>query len=141
MAGVFQIINPSPPISVTARRACTPHPAFVRGEDTLARGRGGWGSIFWKTSDTALYSTYISTLWNIVMEESHSFLSLDPAPPFPTSADIATMDPTLPLSLTLSSLCLPMLANGWGGGGVRRADPNHTTVKKCGILPFLMFYG
>jgi hypothetical protein len=45
-----------PPIPLTARRVCTPTP-LVRGEDTLARGRGGGGSIFWKTSDTALYST------------------------------------------------------------------------------------
>jgi hypothetical protein len=26
-------------------------------------GEGGGGSIFWKTPDTALYSTYVSTLW------------------------------------------------------------------------------
>jgi hypothetical protein len=32
------------------------------GEDTLAGCRGGRGSIFWKTPDTALYSTYASTL-------------------------------------------------------------------------------
>jgi hypothetical protein len=32
---------------------------LLRGEDTLARGRGG--SIFWKTQDTALYSTYIES--------------------------------------------------------------------------------
>jgi hypothetical protein len=30
----------------------------VRGEDTLARGRGG--SIFWKTPDNALYTTYVN---------------------------------------------------------------------------------
>jgi hypothetical protein len=35
MAGVFQNIDP-----LTARRVCAP---LVRGEDTLARGRGGWG--------------------------------------------------------------------------------------------------
>ncbi len=29
-------------------------------------GEGGGGSIFWKTSDTALYSTYTSTLWACV---------------------------------------------------------------------------
>jgi hypothetical protein len=39
-----------------------PPPPLVQGEDTLAGWRGG-GSIFWKTPDTALYSTYVSTLW------------------------------------------------------------------------------
>ncbi len=43
-------------------RVCTP-PPLVRGEDTLAGWKGGGGSIFWKTPDTALYSTYVSTLW------------------------------------------------------------------------------
>ncbi len=38
-------------------------PPLVRGEDTLAGWRGGGGTIFWKTPDTALYSTYVSTLW------------------------------------------------------------------------------
>ncbi len=42
-------------------RVCNP-PPLVRREDTLAGWRGG-GSIFWKTPDTALYSTYVSTLW------------------------------------------------------------------------------
>ncbi len=52
MSGVFQII-PSPPGE------------WGGGEDTLTRGRGGWGgSIFWKTPDTALYSKYVSTLWS-----------------------------------------------------------------------------
>jgi hypothetical protein len=40
MSGVFQNIDPSHPL--TARRVCTP-PPLVRGEDTLARGREGWG--------------------------------------------------------------------------------------------------
>ena len=39
----------------------TPLP-LVRGEDTLAGWKGGGGSIFWKTPDTDLYSTYVSTL-------------------------------------------------------------------------------
>jgi hypothetical protein len=44
---------------LTARRVCTP-PPLVRGEDTLARGRGGGGgSIFWKTPNTALHVLYI----------------------------------------------------------------------------------
>jgi hypothetical protein len=50
------------PHPLTARRVCAP-PPLVRGEDKLAGWRGGGGSIFWKTPDTALYSTYVSTLW------------------------------------------------------------------------------
>jgi len=57
MSGVFQNNDPPP----TARRVCTPLP-LVRGEDTLAGWSGGGGSIFWKTPDTSLYSTYASTL-------------------------------------------------------------------------------
>jgi hypothetical protein len=33
----------------------------VRGENTLVGWKDGGGSIFWKTPDTALYSTYVST--------------------------------------------------------------------------------
>jgi hypothetical protein len=58
MSGVFQNIDPH---SLTARRVCTP-PPLVLGEDTFAGWRGG-GSIFWKTLDTALYSSYVITLW------------------------------------------------------------------------------
>ncbi len=58
MSDVFQNIDPHP---LSARRVCNPPPS-VRGEDTLAEWRGGGGSIFWKTPDTALYSTYVSTL-------------------------------------------------------------------------------
>jgi hypothetical protein len=50
------------PHPLTARRVCTP-PPLEPGENTLARGRGGWGS---KTPDTALYSIYVSTLWYIL---------------------------------------------------------------------------
>ncbi len=60
MSGVFQNIDPSPP-----HRPTSVYPrAFGAGggEDTLAGWRGGGGSIFWKTLDTALYSTYVSTL-------------------------------------------------------------------------------
>ncbi len=35
-----------------------------RGEDTLAGWRGGGRSIVRKTTDTALYSIYVSTLWS-----------------------------------------------------------------------------
>jgi hypothetical protein len=45
------------------RPASVYHPAFGAGGYTLARGRGGGGSIFYRAPDTALYSTYISTLW------------------------------------------------------------------------------
>jgi hypothetical protein len=54
-----KILTPHP---LTARRVCT-RPPLVRGEDTLNGWRGGGGSIFCKTPDTALYSTYVSTLW------------------------------------------------------------------------------
>jgi hypothetical protein len=39
MSGVFQNIDPHP---LTARRVCA-SPPLVRGEDTLAGRRGGWG--------------------------------------------------------------------------------------------------
>jgi hypothetical protein len=52
-----KILTPHP---LTTRLVCTP-PPLVRGEDTLAGGRGGgWGSIFGILED-ALYSTYVST--------------------------------------------------------------------------------
>ncbi len=65
MSSVFQNIDlppPSPPGECVppppARRVCTPPPPpLVRGEDTLAGWKGGGGSIFRKTPDTALYST------------------------------------------------------------------------------------
>jgi hypothetical protein len=50
MAGVFQNIDPP-----------WPH-AFGAGGGHWLGGEGGGGSIFWKTQDTALYSTYVSTL-------------------------------------------------------------------------------
>ncbi len=50
-----------PPIPLTTRRVCTPCLCCV-GRTHLPGGEGGGGSIFWKTSDTALYSTYVSTL-------------------------------------------------------------------------------
>jgi hypothetical protein len=56
MAGVFQNIDPSPP------GECVP-PAFGAGGGHTLVGEGGRGLIFWKTSDTALYSKYVSTLW------------------------------------------------------------------------------
>jgi hypothetical protein len=64
MSGVFQNIDPPPP----HHPASVYPPVFGAGEDTLAGWRGGGGSIFWKTPDTALYSTYVSTLWRILTE-------------------------------------------------------------------------
>jgi hypothetical protein len=55
MSHVFQNIDP--PIPSLPGEG----PPVVRGR-TLAGWRGGGGSIFWKTPDTALYSTYASTL-------------------------------------------------------------------------------
>jgi hypothetical protein len=53
MSGDFQNIDPYP----HHRPASVYPPPLVRGDDTLAGWRGGGGSIFWKTPDTALYST------------------------------------------------------------------------------------
>jgi hypothetical protein len=48
MSGVFQNIDPPPP--------------HCGGRTHSLGGERGGGSIFWKTPDTALYSTYVSTL-------------------------------------------------------------------------------
>jgi hypothetical protein len=49
------------PHRLTARRVCTPLWCGGRTHSLGGEGGGG-GSIFWKTPDTALYSTYVSTL-------------------------------------------------------------------------------
>jgi hypothetical protein len=89
-----KILTPHP---LTARRVCTPSP-LVRGEDTLAGWKVGGRSIFWKTPDTALYSTYVSTLCSKVppsptggremgrygapsLFPAHPFVILPPSPP------------------------------------------------------------
>jgi hypothetical protein len=59
MSGIFQNIDPHPP----HRPASVYPPPLVRGEDTLAGWRGGWGVNILEDADTALYSTYVSTLW------------------------------------------------------------------------------
>jgi hypothetical protein len=58
MSGVFQNIDLPP-----HRPASVCPPPLVRGEDTLAGWRGGWGVNILEDADTALYSTYVSTLW------------------------------------------------------------------------------
>ncbi len=54
-----KIFTPHPPL----RPASVYPPPLLRGEDTLAGRRGGWGSIFWKTRDIELpsYSNNLST--------------------------------------------------------------------------------
>ncbi len=55
------------PIQCLASSKIFPHcPASVwgGGRTHSLGGQGGGGSIFWKTPDTALYSTYVRTLWS-----------------------------------------------------------------------------
>jgi hypothetical protein len=58
MSGVFQNIDPPPP------GECVPPALGAGGGYTrwVERGVGAGGSIFWKTPDTALYYTYVSTM-------------------------------------------------------------------------------
>ncbi len=62
MSGVFQNIDHPPPS--TPGECVSP---LVRGEDTLGGwrgvGGGGGGVNILEDTDTALYSTYVSTLW------------------------------------------------------------------------------
>jgi hypothetical protein len=51
MSGVFQNVDPSPPFGAGGG-----HTRWVE---------RGWGSIFWKTPNTALYSTYVGTLCTV----------------------------------------------------------------------------
>ncbi len=54
-----KIFHPLPP---SPRRVCTPPPRLCCGGRTHSLGgEGGGKSIFWKTQDTALYSTYIES--------------------------------------------------------------------------------
>ncbi len=59
MSGVFQNIDPPPPHRPTS---LYPPGLWCGGRTHSLGGEGGGGSIFWKTPDTALYSTYVSTL-------------------------------------------------------------------------------
>ncbi len=54
-----KILTPHPPL--IARRVCTPR-LWCGGRTHSLGGEGVGGSIFWKTPETALYSTYVSTL-------------------------------------------------------------------------------
>ncbi len=54
-----KILTP-PPTPLSAQRLCTPH-LCCGGRTHSPGGEGGGGSIFWRTQDTALYSTYIES--------------------------------------------------------------------------------
>ncbi len=60
-----KILTPHPP----HRPASVYQPPLVRGRTHSLGGEGGGGSIFWKMRDTALHSTYVSTLWLIQLED------------------------------------------------------------------------
>ncbi len=59
MSGVFHNIDPHPPL-----RPASVYPRLWYGGGGYTRcvERGVGRSIFWKTPDTALYPTYVSTL-------------------------------------------------------------------------------
>jgi hypothetical protein len=70
MSGFFQNIAPPPPHHPAS---VYPPPLVRRGEETLAGGEGGGRSIFWKTPETALYSTYVSTLCKQLSDEMYTW--------------------------------------------------------------------
>ncbi len=116
MSGVFQNIDSPPP----------PHrPAIVYrlwcGGRTHSLVREGDGrSIFWKTPDTALYSTYVSTLWwklDLPDSVSTEVKALEPGPGGRQRRH---------LQLTEVIALQPQARQpvGWGGGGRgREATP------------------
>jgi hypothetical protein len=59
MSGVLQNIDHPPP---SPPGKCEPPALVARGRIHSLGGEGDGGSIFWKTPDTALYSTNVSTL-------------------------------------------------------------------------------
>ncbi len=61
MSCVFQNIDPPSP---SPPGECLPPTPLIRGEDTLAGWRRGWGGQYFGDADTALYSTYVSTYWS-----------------------------------------------------------------------------
>ncbi len=68
MSGVFQNIDPSPPHRPASVYLCL----WCGGRTQSLGAEGGRGSIFWKTPDTALYSTYVSNLWNLPSKLSYA---------------------------------------------------------------------
>jgi hypothetical protein len=60
MSRVFQNIDSPPP---STPGDCV-RGIWYGGRTHSLVGEGGVGSIFWNTRDTALYSTYESTLWS-----------------------------------------------------------------------------
>jgi hypothetical protein len=72
MSCVFQNIDPHPPPPPPNRLASVYPPPLVRGRTHSLGEEGGGGSIFWKTPDTALYSTYVRTLWAEVFDDNAS---------------------------------------------------------------------
>jgi hypothetical protein len=64
MSGVLKNIDPPPP-----HRPASVYPTAFGAGGGHTSWVGGGGSIFWKTPDTALYSTYVSTLWSLPSNE------------------------------------------------------------------------
>jgi hypothetical protein len=60
MSGVFQIIDPPCPTPSPPGECVVYPPPFGGGGEGHTRWvERGWRSIYWKTPDTALYSTYL----------------------------------------------------------------------------------
>ncbi len=64
MSDVFQNNDPPPPHCPAS--VYPPARFWCGGRIHSLGGVGGEGAIFWKSADTALYSTYVSTLWIIL---------------------------------------------------------------------------
>ncbi len=72
-SNVWRLPKYWPPHPLTARRVCSTPPLLVRGEDTLAGWRGGWGSMVRKMPwASALFSIciYVSTLWSTAIADT-----------------------------------------------------------------------
>jgi hypothetical protein len=61
MSGVF--------LNIVPHRSASVYLPPLRTHSLGGEGGGGGGSIFWKTPDTALYSTKVSTLWVGIMRQ------------------------------------------------------------------------